>query len=52
MSAASYIPIVSVLESSIARIISPVVTPALLAGPPGAEDITRSPGGDSFDFVG
>lgn len=45
-SAASYIPILSVLESSIESKISPDTMPALYAGPPGAAEITTSPEGD------
>lgn len=45
-------PIVSVLVSSIARIISPDKTPALYAGPPGAAEITTRPAGDPSNFVG
>lgn len=45
-------PIVSVLVSSIARIISPEEIPALFAGPPGAAETTTSPAEDSSSFVG
>lgn len=46
-SAASYIPMASVVISSIARITSPEVIPALSAGPPGAAETTTSPAGPS-----
>jgi len=42
---------VSVLVSSIARITSPGKMPALLAGPPGAAEITTTPV-DPSSFVG
>lgn len=45
--AASYIPMDSVVVSSIARITSPEVIPALSAGPPGAAEMTTSPPGPS-----
>jgi hypothetical protein len=51
-SAASYMPMVFVLVSSIARITSPDKMPALFAGPPGAADITTSPAGDPSNCVG
>lgn len=43
---------VSVLVLSIAIIISPDKTPALFAGPPGAEEITTNPGGELSFLVG
>jgi len=46
-SAASYIPMDSVVVSSIARRTSPEVIPALSAGPPGAAEMTTSPAGPS-----
>lgn len=51
-SAASYIPMVSVLVPSIVRITSPDKMPALLAGPPEVAEITRSPAGDPSNPVG
>lgn len=51
-SAASYMPIVSVLVSLIARITSPDEIPALFAGPPGAAETTTSPAGEPSSFVG
>lgn len=45
-SAASYMPMISVVVSSIAKITSPDKMPALFAGPPGAAEITTSPGAD------
>lgn len=51
-SAASYIPMFSVLVLSISRIISPDEMPALFAGPPGEAETTTSPGADSVFPVG
>lgn len=51
-SAASYIPMLSVLISSIARIKSPDKTPALFAGPPGAAETTTNPEVDLSFAVG
>lgn len=45
-------PILSVLASSIAKITFPDEMPALLAGPPGADEITTSPAGNASDPVG
>lgn len=45
-------PMLSVLVSSIARITSPDKIPALFAGPPGMEEITRSPADDPSEAVG
>lgn len=45
-------PILSVVVSSIAKMTSPDKIPALLAGPPGAAEITTSPAGDPSDPVG
>lgn len=50
--AASYIPIPSVLASSIDKIISPGKIPALLAGPPGAAEITTKPVDDPSRLLG
>jgi hypothetical protein len=51
-SAASYMPMLSVPVSFIAKIMSPDTMPALFAGPPGAAEITTSPAGDPSDPVG
>ena len=51
-SAASYMPMLSVLVSFIAKIMSPDTMPALFAGPPGAAEMTTSPAGDPSDPVG
>lgn len=52
LSAASYMPMLSVLVPSIARITSPDKIPALFAGPPGMEEITTSPADDPSEAVG
>lgn len=52
MFAASYMVIPSVLASSIAKIISPGKMPALLAGPPGAAEITTTPVDELSMLVG